>query len=553
MNYFINPVSLECHIKILDEMRKYICSIGINKEIITFGFFCKFPFPDNEHMLPALISNSQKINNEILAKEKEIFILINDEGNSPKYVNLEDKIKYVDEDYHITIIEINEDKDGIKNFFELDKNIWSQETNKIMKEPIYTLQNSNNKLYVSYGIISDIVRENDCNFVHMGNLKEKTIGSPILNLSNNKLIGIHIKTDEKMKSNIGLFLNFPIKEFIDKTYYKRMTVKEFAYKYNLELKNKKIEKMDLKNNNLGNEGFKRISELQYKELKGLKELYLSQNFISDVKPLENLNFEKLEILDLSDNKINDINVLSDVKFQELKYLNLGNNLIKEIDVFEKVYFQELEILILNNNKITDINILGKVNFKKIKELDLSGNNIYDLKCLEKVNFKYLEKLNLNSNNLKDLNQITKFDCNGLKELDLGKNRISEIKCLTKLNLENLEILVLDATNITSIDTLSKIGFKKLKKLSLKSNNISNISVLENLGLDLLEVLNLASNNISDINILEKVNIPGLKELNLSENKIADIKVLEKVKFPKLEILNLILPKYLILHTSPLVY
>ena len=89
MNYFINPVSLECHIKILDEMRKYICSIGINKEIITFGFFCKFPFPDNEHMLSVLISNSQKINNEILAKEKEIFILINDEGNSPKYVNLE--------------------------------------------------------------------------------------------------------------------------------------------------------------------------------------------------------------------------------------------------------------------------------------------------------------------------------------------------------------------------------------------------------------------------------------------------------------------------------
>ena len=39
-------------------------------------------------------------------------------------------------------------------------------------------------------------------------------GSPIINLKNNKVIGIHLK--EENNFNIGLFLNYPIQEFINK-------------------------------------------------------------------------------------------------------------------------------------------------------------------------------------------------------------------------------------------------------------------------------------------------------------------------------------------------
>lgn len=51
------------------------------------------------------------------------------------------------------------------------------------------------------------------------------------------------------------------------------------------MKNNKIEKMDLSYNNLGYNGLIYISETKYKELKGLKELNLKTNDISDINIL----------------------------------------------------------------------------------------------------------------------------------------------------------------------------------------------------------------------------------------------------------------------------
>ena len=300
MKNFPEPLSLDNVTKIVKEIQNNLCSIYIRKEIISFGFFCKIPFPDFEHTLKVLITNCENINDELLEKEKELDLLI--KGG--------EIVKYTNEDYNISIIEINEDKDDIHDYFELDEIMWNQETNKLINESLYTLQNSNNNIYICLGFLTEINNDdNDNNFIYISRLKNNNLNSPILNFTSHKLLGINIKNNEKSYSNIGLFIYYPLKEFIDKTYYKRMSVKEFASKYNLELKNKKIEKMDLNNYNLGDEGLSRICEVSYKELNELKELNLKGNNITDINPLQNLKLEKLEILNLSENKIIDINVL----------------------------------------------------------------------------------------------------------------------------------------------------------------------------------------------------------------------------------------------------
>jgi len=104
----------------------------------------------------------------------------------------------------------------------------------------------------------------------------------------------------------------------------------------------------------------------------LKELYLSNDEISDMNLLKKMNCRELNILDLSNNKISDIYFLEKVNFKEL---NLCHNKISDINVLEKVNFKELKELNLSYNEISDISILEKVNFKELKKLDLRSNQI----------------------------------------------------------------------------------------------------------------------------------------------------------------------------------
>ena len=84
-----------------------------------------------------------------------------------------------------------------------------------------------------------------------------------------------------------------------------------------------------------------------------------------------MKFEKLEILSLSDNKISDINILENVNFKELKELYFVINNILDIKVFEKVKFEKLELLSLRNNKIDKMKYNSLISKLKSKVKTLS--------------------------------------------------------------------------------------------------------------------------------------------------------------------------------------
>ena len=149
------PISFETTMRIEEEMKNNICTINLKDKNNTFGFFSRIPFPDDQHPLTILITSSEFISKEFLEKEKELDLLIINEKTN-KHINLNDRIKYTNTDYNLSIIEIKEDSDDIHNFFELDENIKNQDTKKLINEKIYILQNFNKKIFFSLGTILDI-------------------------------------------------------------------------------------------------------------------------------------------------------------------------------------------------------------------------------------------------------------------------------------------------------------------------------------------------------------------------------------------------------------
>ena len=116
-------ISYECSQKIIEQMKKNICKIKVGEQQ-GICFFCKIPFPDKNNLLPVLITNNHLINEPLLyKKDGNISINIKEETEIEE-INLNGRMKYTNEEYDITIIEIK-DQDNIKNYLELDDNIIS--------------------------------------------------------------------------------------------------------------------------------------------------------------------------------------------------------------------------------------------------------------------------------------------------------------------------------------------------------------------------------------------------------------------------------------------
>ena len=350
-------VSYEKTKYIIQQMENSLCNVKV-KDCSCTGFFCRIPFPDINNMLPVLITANQVIREELLNQnDAKIYITFKNDQNFIE-LNLNNRMKYTNREYDIAIIEIK-DSDKINNYLDLDDyiidDILKEDNNinniyKEQKQELYTVQYTYNKLSVSYGALSRISQNINYEFYHKCSTDNGSSGAPVFNIYNNKVIGIHKQGDLKFKENIGTFLSYPIKEFIIFNYkldYEKL-LKEFNTKYNLNIKDTKIEKLDLRWKGLGNIGFEDLCKIEFKEL---KELILNNNNISEIKILSKAKFKKLEILDLSQNKISNINIFENINFKGLKQLYLCYNNISDIKVFERANLKNLEILYLNDNKI----------------------------------------------------------------------------------------------------------------------------------------------------------------------------------------------------------
>ena len=469
-----NIISFECTERILEQMKNQICNIKLTDGTIGTGFFCKIPFPTKDKMLPVLVTNNHLINEKLLENKDGLIMLYTKDSNKFQNFILNNRKYYTNKEYDITLIEIKENSDEIYNYLELDENLLgsifdnnpiSQDNlnNYFIGETIYIIQYPEGKLSVSYGIVEKITDNQKYNFNHLCSTKQGSSGSPILNIKNNKLLGIHKKSSINGNYNKGTFLNIPIKEFIRQNF--KENIPDFIFNNNIaqnEIKEvKKVKEI------------KDIKE-KIKEIKEMKEIKEEVKEIEEVKELKSMTLEEFNekfrlavklntvVLDLREKNCgNDIfEIIYSMKFTNLYELFLGFNSISNIDFLSKFQFQKLEILDLKNNVISDISVLQNAKFPKLKKLYLNNNHITDISAFEKVNFVNLEELCLQANNISDITVLEKINFPKLKSLYLCENKISDISVFEKVKFPKLSVLHLFSNNFDQ--KLFSSLIKKLK-------------------------------------------------------------------------------------------
>jgi len=220
------PVSIESTKKILYQMQNCICKIN-NSNGKGTGFFCYITNKKNQNeKCPVLITNNHVIDEQIIKESKSIKLSLNDDDTKTIDIKLKNRKIYTNIEYDTTIIEIKpvNDKLNENNFLELDMRIFEDNIN-LINEDIYIIQYpkynfSLQKAAVSYGKIIEI-KENEVkigdeyNIFHICSTEEGSSGSPILNLSYNKIIGIHSGRHKKYNANLGISLQYPVKEYLN--------------------------------------------------------------------------------------------------------------------------------------------------------------------------------------------------------------------------------------------------------------------------------------------------------------------------------------------------
>ena len=175
--------------KILEQMKKTICKIVLEDGKVGTGFFCSII------NYSLLITNNSFIDEAQLNKDNNKIKLYLDNNDESKEIVLKDRIKYTNKEYNITLIEMKkEEKDEIGNInLEIDENINENKLSKLIGETIYIIYHSKDKnISVSHSVIEKY-EENEYNFKYISSINNENSIALILNLSNYKIIGIHIK------------------------------------------------------------------------------------------------------------------------------------------------------------------------------------------------------------------------------------------------------------------------------------------------------------------------------------------------------------------------
>ena len=167
-----------------------------------------------------MITNNHVIGDDYINNNKTIKISLN---NGKKIIDIKldsSRKKYTNKEYDVTIIEIKKD-DNIKDnsFLQIDENIFQENPiDFFAKKSIYIIQYPDYiEASVSYGILKRIKENNELEHYCITN--KGSSGSPIINLENNKVLGVHKSSSVKSNFNLGIFLKNPNNEFISKNNY----------------------------------------------------------------------------------------------------------------------------------------------------------------------------------------------------------------------------------------------------------------------------------------------------------------------------------------------
>jgi len=191
------------------QIENSFCEIEVNENEHLIGFFCYIPIQNEINLLPALIIN------KFIEKEKDKITIYKNNNCLSLSIDKERKIFSIKE-YNITFFEIKKDDNfDMNSFLDIDEDVYDEDLKENFSQKlIYLLYYSKSKdIKYSLGIIKNI-NEDDYKFEYLCNIEND---SPpmglLLNLSNFKLIGLHLEVKNSENLNSGIFINAQIDIF----------------------------------------------------------------------------------------------------------------------------------------------------------------------------------------------------------------------------------------------------------------------------------------------------------------------------------------------------
>ena len=529
------------------------------------GFFCSI----NEK-IKVLITNNHVINEEIIKNKEILRVTLNDDKDF-KIINLKNKKYYTNVEYDITLIEINSEKDNITNFLELDQEII--EISKENPKSVYILQYPKincftQKAAVSYGIIKDINKEYD--IIHSCYTEHGSSGSPILNLLNNKLIGIHKGSVKEKNYNRGTLLKYPINEYL-KLYYPNLIIESIELnnsnqdnEINLTLK---IEQKDIYKNiyffNRENDKYNKNEE--YKDSIAYYNKLLNESkieiFIND-KKYDNKKYFHPKVIGLYEIKLKFA-----LNITNMSYMFYGCSNLTKIDLtsFDTENVINMSYMLYDCSNLTKINLstlktenvinmssmfYGCSNLTKI-DLYFNTKNVINMSCMF-CNCSNLNEINLSSqDNIKvnnmmsmfcncsslvninlssiDTQNVTNmssifFNCSNLKKIDLSSFKTKNVNNMNGMfsgcsKLTNIDLSSFDTKNVTNINSIFS-GCSKLSNIDLSSFNAKNVSDMSDIifGCSDLKTVKI-KNIIPNLRLINEFIGNNIKVIDISGNKI----------------------------------
>jgi hypothetical protein len=208
-------VKLQSMETIIQQIKNSIFKIHINAGGNGTGFFCSIYDIKNKQFQNVMITNNHVIGNDYNKNKETIKISFNNGKKSMDIKLNSSRNFYTNKEYDVTIIEIKkEDNVDGDSFLKIDEKIYQDNPfDFFAKKSVYIMQYPEYiDACVSFGIINKINADNN-EIGHYCTTNKGSSGAPIINLENNKVIGIHKASSEKFNFNLGTFLKNPINEF----------------------------------------------------------------------------------------------------------------------------------------------------------------------------------------------------------------------------------------------------------------------------------------------------------------------------------------------------
>ena len=346
---------------------------------------------------------------------------------------------------------------------------------------------------VSYGVLNQIY--NDFTIQHYGCTKPGSSGSPIINLENNKVIGVHARANKK-KYNEGIFFKNALNEYlknislIKKQKIVKKKIKNLDEKNNLSFEQKKIEQKD-------EEEKKKTIDYQDKEEKKIKVFHLPFKFKNEINI--KLKIEKFDIK-------------KDIYFLD--------------NTYNKFHYHDHPKELNESNTILYINGM-KNKYKKFLLAEKEG--IYNIKLQFNINIQDCSFMFYNCENIIDIN-LSSFDTRDVTDMSYMFYGCKKIT--------NLDLSSFDTKNVTNMKSMFE-GCKKITQLDLTpfdTKNVTKMSCIFSACMNLtsLDLSSFDTENVTDVMYLDFFDVYGLKTVKINTKKNQTfIEKLKKFRNPEI--------------------